>query len=198
MTLFLGWDSVRACYSLHARNAYDSAVRNTYTLIDFGDFVESSSKDRNPPYVQLLSVTDTTKAHDDFVKARLNGVDTTGDPSQALLPVSQGQKSPLADGEKKALLAAKVLSRWPYIMMGCLLLLFGFVGFCVWRFCLRKRIAARRAAKNAKSNQQGGGMLQMGPVGGGQQGPYRQLSEPGSPHPPPYSSDIFSDKYQHA
>lgn len=197
MTLFLGWVSVSFASAVISLTYILWPVRNTYTLIDFGDFVESSSKDRNAPYVQLLSVTDVSKAHDDFVKARLNGVDTTGDPSQALLPASQAKKSPLAEGEKKALLAAKVLSRWPYIMMGCLLLLFGSVGFCIWRFCLRKRLAAKKAAKQAKKQQGGGGFLQMSPIGGGQS-PYKQLNSPGSgsPHPPPYASDIFSDKYQ--
>lgn len=174
-------------------------MRNTYTLIDFGNFVEASSKDRNPPFVQLLSVTDVNQAHADFVQARLNGQDTTGDPSQALLPASQGQKSPLAEGEKKALLAAKILSRWPYIFTGSFLLFLLIVGFCLYRFCFKKRIAARKAAKQQKKQQQqGAGMLHMGPVGGGSRGPYSQLGSPGSnsPHPPPYASDIFSDKYK--
>lgn len=61
-------------------------VRNAYALIDFGDFVTTSSQDQVDPYVQLLPLTSNSTAHSDFVKVRLNGTDTTG--TQTLLPAS--------------------------------------------------------------------------------------------------------------
>ena len=52
-------------------------MRNVYLLINYGDFVDRTTT-KEPPYVQLLSVTDPAAAHLDFVNARLGGVDTTG------------------------------------------------------------------------------------------------------------------------
>ncbi|EJD00481.1 acid protease, partial [Fomitiporia mediterranea MF3/22] len=50
-------------------------LRNTYLLINFGDFVDGSNSSVADPYIQLLSVTDPGSAHTDFVNARLGGVD---------------------------------------------------------------------------------------------------------------------------
>jgi hypothetical protein len=88
-------------------------LRNTYTLIDFGDFVDANATEKTPPFIQLLAVsptshspalftpsdtdnqlTDDTDAHNDFVKARLDGVDTTNDPKYALVPPENAQFSP--------------------------------------------------------------------------------------------------------
>jgi hypothetical protein len=45
-------------------------VRNTYTYIKFGNFIAGST-DRSPPYIQLLSTTNSsTEAHSEFVRAR--------------------------------------------------------------------------------------------------------------------------------
>ncbi|KAH8917055.1 acid protease [Atractiella rhizophila] len=64
-------------------------LRNTYTLVDFGDFVEDTlDSNTGDPYVQLLSVTDPASAHRDFVTTRLGGKDITGDSQFALLPAS--------------------------------------------------------------------------------------------------------------
>ncbi|GLB38617.1 putative peptidase A1 family protein [Lyophyllum shimeji] len=51
-------------------------LRNVYALIDYGDFIVGSDG-RDAPYVQFLSTTDLAEAHTDFVKIRLDGVDTT-------------------------------------------------------------------------------------------------------------------------
>lgn len=48
-------------------------VRNVYLLVDYGDFVDGSMNTIADPYVQLLSITDPTAAHADFVNVRLNG-----------------------------------------------------------------------------------------------------------------------------
>jgi hypothetical protein len=126
-------------------------LRNTYTLFDFGNFADETSNDRGAPYVQLLSVTNPTAAHADFVTVRLNGQDTTGDPSKALLPVSQMQHSPESAAEKKAHYEEEIISRWPYILVGCVVLVVLCLGLCIWRCCCR-----RGARKNKK-----GGILAM-------------------------------------
>lgn len=76
-------------------------MRNTYTLLDYGSFVEDTSDDTGDPFIQLLPITNVAKAHQDFVNVRLSGVDTTGSASQALLPTSEMQHSPESEEEKK-------------------------------------------------------------------------------------------------
>ncbi|KAF8158193.1 aspartic peptidase domain-containing protein [Crassisporium funariophilum] len=65
-------------------------MRNVYTLFDYGDYIDNSP-DLMDPYIQMLSITNMTEAHQDFVTVRLNGVDTTGtrglkDPSASSKP----------------------------------------------------------------------------------------------------------------
>jgi len=50
-----------------------SFLRNVYLLVDYGDFIDGSLNTTADPYVQLLSITDPTAAHADFVDVRLNG-----------------------------------------------------------------------------------------------------------------------------
>ncbi|KAH9080403.1 aspartic peptidase domain-containing protein [Lactarius deliciosus] len=52
-------------------------LRNAYLLINYGDYVDGANT-KAQPYVQLLSTTDPTSAHLDFVNVRLGGADTTG------------------------------------------------------------------------------------------------------------------------
>lgn len=125
-------------------------LRNTYTLIDLGNFVEGSSKGTHAGYTQLLPLTDVNAAHQDFVNVRLGGEDTTGDSQYALLPASEGQSSPVSSAEKKAILAEKVLGRWPYILMGALILFFIIVGYIIWRCCFKRRWEEKKKAKAAK------------------------------------------------
>src|ERR1700731_118635 len=50
-------------------------VRNTYSLFNFGDFVQGGLSTA-PPFIQLLATTnDTAEAHSDFVTVRLGGRD---------------------------------------------------------------------------------------------------------------------------
>ncbi|KAI9466600.1 aspartic peptidase domain-containing protein [Lactarius psammicola] len=51
-------------------------LTNVYLLIDYGDFVDGTTK-TDKPYVQLLSMTDPAAAHADFVATRLSGKDAT-------------------------------------------------------------------------------------------------------------------------
>ncbi|KAH9065098.1 acid protease [Lactarius deliciosus] len=50
-------------------------LTNVYLLIDYGDFVDGTTK-TDDPYVQLLPMTDPAAAHADFVATRLNQKDT--------------------------------------------------------------------------------------------------------------------------
>lgn len=59
-------------------------VRNVYTLFDYGDFTSpNDTSTTDPPYIQLLSVTEPVEAHRDFVTVRLGGVDV---PPRGLTP----------------------------------------------------------------------------------------------------------------
>ncbi|KAI0632395.1 acid protease [Trametes polyzona] len=123
-------------------------MRNTYTLLDYGNFLKHTANDRGDPFVQLLPLTDAAQAHQDFVQLRLNGVDTSGDAAHALLPVDQMQHSPISKEEKKKKYAEMVLSRWPYIFVGCLAFVIIVIGLITWRCCVRRR--RQREAKAAK------------------------------------------------
>jgi hypothetical protein len=86
-----------------------------------------------------MPITDKDKAHSDFVSLRMGGVDVSGDSAHALLPADQGQKSPIPESEKKKELQAKILSRWPYIFLGCFIFFLLLVGFGIWKCCKRRR-----------------------------------------------------------
>ena len=144
-------------------------MRNTYTLINFGNLVKGGSSSTNP-YVQLLSLTDETAAVNDFIQVRLNGQNLISSSQYALLPASQGQHSPETEAEKKAQYEEKVLSRWPYILSGCLIIVLLLVGFCIYRCCTRRKRAAK---KNATKQQ-------TGTLPDGNNGPYAQLPDSGS------------------
>ncbi|KAJ2917039.1 hypothetical protein MD484_g3391, partial [Candolleomyces efflorescens] len=65
-------------------------MRNVYTLFDYGDFTspsDTSSSTTDPPYIQLLSLTDPSEAHQDFVTVRLGGIDV---PPRGLSPGNSG------------------------------------------------------------------------------------------------------------
>lgn len=147
------------------------SVRNTYTLINFGNLVNGGSSS-NKPYVQFLSLTNETAAVNDFIKVRLNGQNLINSSQYALLPASQEQHSPESEAEKKAQYEEQVLSHWPYILSGCLLVVLLLVAYCVWRCCCRRK---RLAKAKAAAKQQAGVV-----PGGSSAGSYAQLPESGS------------------
>ena len=100
--------------------------------------------------MQLLSITNVSAVHTDFVRSRLNGQDTTGSPSKALLPANQCQHSPESAAEKKAHYEEMILSRWPYILVGCLIFLILSIALIIWRCCCRR---------NKKPKKTKGGLL---------------------------------------
>lgn len=197
MTSSSAWVSVRAVVRHIITDTLTKfiiyTVRNTYTLLDYGNFIDEASSDRDDPFVQLLSVTDVNQAHADFVKVRLNGVDTTNDPSKALLPASQGQTSPESAAEKKAHLEEKILSRWPYILLGCFVFVALIIGLIVWRCCCRRK----KAPKGGPEQNLNGGALAV-PLSA-MKSPYRPIYEPAPPPmsgvPRPYSGG-FQDPYR--
>lgn len=138
-------------------------MRNFYTLFDFGNFIEDTSNDRGDPYVQLLSLTDSIAARADFVKVRLNGVDTTNSSSETLLPASQESHSPISAAERKQHIEGLVARHWPYIFVGCFVFVLCVTGCCIYTFCCRKR------RKGRKSNQEFG------------KNPYQAIQDPAPP-----------------
>ncbi|KAG0703760.1 aspartic peptidase domain-containing protein [Suillus ampliporus] len=146
-------------------------LRNTYTLINYGNFVNGGSDSGNP-YVQLLPLTTVESAVNDFIKVRLNGQNLINSSQYALLPASQEQHSPESAEEKKQQYEELVLSRWPYILAGCLVFVILLVSYCVWRCCCRRKRLAKKAAK--KAAQQNGGTVSGS---GSKNGTYAQLQD---------------------
>lgn len=109
--------------------------------MDYGDWVEGSSKDKGDPFVQFLPLTTPAEAHSDFVLRRLGGVDTP----IALLPASEGQSSPESKAEKEQHMKGEVLRNWPYIFLGCFALVALSVGLVVWKCCCKRRAKASKA-----------------------------------------------------
>jgi len=122
-------------------------VRNAYTLMSFNSWASGS----NDPYVQLLPTTSLSAAHSDFVSLRLGGQDTSADSQYALLPSDQMQHSPVSAEEKKKKYQEMVLSRWPYIFVGCLAFVLIVTGCVIWRCCCRKRRERNKAKANARN-----------------------------------------------
>ncbi|KAG2155771.1 aspartic peptidase domain-containing protein [Suillus bovinus] len=146
-------------------------LRNTYTLINYGKFITGGSNSNNP-YVQLLPLTNVESAVNDFIQVRLNGQNTINSPQYALLPASQEQHSPESAAEKKQAYEELVLSRWPYILVGGLVLLIILISYCVWCCCCRRKRMAKKAAKKAAQQNSGAAS-----VGGFKSGPYAQLHD---------------------
>ncbi len=74
------------------------------------------------------------------------------------------QHSPVSSEEKKKKYQELVLSRWPYILLGCLVFTLGLTGYCIWRCCCRKgrskggegKLAGLFKRKGAKKNAKRG------------------------------------------
>ncbi|KAG7088168.1 hypothetical protein E1B28_012189 [Marasmius oreades] len=121
-------------------------LRNVYTLMEFGNWVDGVS-DQMEPYMQFLSLTTPDQGRRDFIQTRLGGTDTTGDAQYQLLPQNQMQKSPVSEEEKKKKYQEMVLSRWPYILVGCLVGVLLIIGLVVWKCCCRRKLQKKRKGK---------------------------------------------------
>lgn len=122
--------------------------RNTYTLLNFGDFIDGGSN-TSKPYVQLLSTTNPAQAHQDFVTTRLNGVDTTGQSQYSLLPASQGKTSPVPFDERVTHTEQKVIRYLPEIVVISVAVVLALVGYGTWVYIKRRRL--RRAAQRSSN-----------------------------------------------
>jgi hypothetical protein len=118
-----------------------SFLRNAYTLLNFGSWIDGG--DDQHPFIQMASLTSVANARADFIQTRLSGTDTISDPRWSLLPADQMVHSPVSEEEKKKRYQELVLSKWPYIFVGCLAFVLLTTGFCIWKCCQRRR--ARKA-----------------------------------------------------
>ena len=114
-----------------------SSVRSAYVLLNYGNWISGSSS-QDEPYMQMLSTVDPVAARQDFINVRLGGNDTINTPRWALLPANETQHSPVSAEEKKKMYQEKVLSRWPYIFLGCLAIVSISVGLCIWKCCCKR------------------------------------------------------------
>lgn len=100
-------------------------MRNVYTLFDYGDFVASPNETdqdrREPPYLQLLSLTEPSEAHQEFVSVRLGGVDR---PPRPLLNTTRQDRAANGDGKstQTTAIAASVTVVGVVLIVACILL----------------------------------------------------------------------------
>lgn len=98
-------------------------MRNAYLLINYGDFVDGTTT-KAPPYVQLLSVTDPTAAHQDFINKRLGGAAPT---DGQMFATDTPDAVPYHDeGKTKAIIVGSVMG-------GCAFLLSLVAVYIIWR-----------------------------------------------------------------
>ncbi|KAH9984885.1 aspartic peptidase domain-containing protein [Russula vinacea] len=121
-------------------------LRNAYLLVNYGVY-------RDDPYIQLLSVTDPTAAHADFVNVRLNGTEKPA-PTQ-VNDALHNEPRPTVDLSQPTSSHANgsfMKEKIPIIIVlsigGALIL----IGLIV-AYCLRDRFAKRRRGGLANTDQ---------------------------------------------
>jgi hypothetical protein len=87
-------------------------VRNAYLLVNCGDFVDGAAG-KAPPYVQLLSVTDPSAAHLDFVNARS---DTTATDIRIHASENPDALPHRDHGETRAIIIGSVIGACVFLM----------------------------------------------------------------------------------
>lgn len=152
--MILGMSFCEFVFVVHTESTTErAAVRNAYTLLDFGTWIDDGSEQEHP-FMQMLPVTSVDTARSSFIQVRLGGSDTISNARWSLLPVSQMQHSPISDEEKKKKYQEMIFSRWPYIFSGCFVFVLLVLGCCIWRCCKRRR--ARLAAKKGNNEDKFG------------------------------------------
>jgi len=166
-------------------------LRNAYLLVDYGDFVDGSTSTA-APYIQLLSTTnDSAAAHQDFVKVRLGGNDSTTDKNKG--------SSPITSNMRRIIIIAAAAG------LGLLALL---IGLCL---CCSRR---RSAQKTTTGGVMGFGGQTYRPLhepapnaayethalpnlgySGGQYG--EAPPNYGAPHQPPYNQQQYQTAWDH-
>jgi len=147
-----------------------SFLRNAYTLLNLGDFVDDTSATRGAPFVQFEPLTNPTQAHKEFVTVRLGGVDTTGDSQWKLS--SHQQSSPVSKGERiQHIEGFAIRNEITIAVCVGVVIILAFVFFC-----LRQR-RSRNAAKSRSMLP--ANTIDLNRLGGGA-GSYRQVEDPRS------------------
>lgn len=131
-----------------------SFLRSAYVLLDYGDWI-SGTTDQNSPFMQMASTVDPIAAVADFVNVRLAGNNTISSSRWALLPANETQHSPVSAEEKKEMYQEMILSRWPYIFVGCLAIVIISVGLCVWKCCCKRCRAKKGGDMGGKTGKKG-------------------------------------------
>ncbi|KAG8889977.1 hypothetical protein FRB98_001712 [Tulasnella sp. 332] len=111
-----------------------SFLRNSYILLDYGNFIFDSSTDRTAPFIQLLALTDPVKAHTDFVTVRLNGLSATGAFDENLATTTSGSSITRGKSRIYAIVA---------VVCGIVLLVAGGIFFFCFRRLQRHRMEHR-------------------------------------------------------
>jgi hypothetical protein len=76
---FCKWISVLLYHQkLKSNLTFHDPVTNVYLLLDYGDCIDTTTNNTTSPYVQFLSMTDPSTAHNEFVAMRLNGTNPLG------------------------------------------------------------------------------------------------------------------------
>lgn len=109
-------------------------MRNAYLLINYGNYADGA-KTKTAPYAQLLSITDPTVAHQDFVNTRLEGIDMTGvQKSDATTPVSKTDNvTSTFDRQRKLITIISVVAGSVFLLV-----------VTVWVFLIYRRRHNRR------------------------------------------------------
>ncbi|KAF7298776.1 Peptidase A1 domain-containing protein [Mycena indigotica] len=146
-------------------------LRNVYTLIDFGDFIADSKDKKADPYIQFLSITNPAKAHADFVRTRLGGIDTT---TSFAANDSNKKDNNSTDTNRTIyyLIAAGIVIGFALILLGV--------------FIIRRRRSSKGSYKplHLPGAAPGGGAPPMY-----QTQPMYQQTQPYGVHPPTYNPD---------
>ncbi|TFK70924.1 acid protease [Pluteus cervinus] len=139
-------------------------LRNVYMLVDYGDFVVGSTQ-LDDPYIQFLSTTDPVEAHSDFVKVRLNGVDTTSSQGHNAGTGSGSGASPNSNGNDPG--GSKSKMAVIAIVAGVVAIAFGGLSGLIWLFRTRRVRNASKHQRLSGGNYTGFGMAMVSASGGG-------------------------------
>jgi hypothetical protein len=134
------------------------SVRNAYTLLDFGDFVENAVNNTADPFIQVLPTNTYAAGHADFVAARLHGLDTTANPQFSLLPASQGKKSAVPIKERVQHAEQKLIRYRAGITVGVIVGFGLLAGIAIWGYLRRRKAVKAKVARISMLPGSGGGM----------------------------------------
>ncbi|KIJ48045.1 hypothetical protein M422DRAFT_28544 [Sphaerobolus stellatus SS14] len=127
-------------------------LRNAYMLINFGDFVDGNPAKQGQPFMQLLPTTTASAAHQQFVKSRLGGVDTTGSQPRPHVPTdfsnvtTPSSSSPSVASQDFNTAKSFIQRNWIYFAAGGGGLAALIIGACIFSSVRRRRRTGPRYA----------------------------------------------------